>query len=45
MASDYLGVKCYTIMRWIEQRGMPAFSRWENLAFQNCGYQRMELKG
>jgi excisionase family DNA binding protein len=24
-ACDYLGVKHHTIMRWIEQRGMPAF--------------------
>ncbi len=32
---DYLGVKRHTIMRWIDQRGMPASKVGETLAFQN----------
>lgn len=35
-ARDYLGMKCHTVMRWIDQSGMPASKVGNLLRFKTA---------
>ena len=42
---DYLGVKRHTIMRWIEQRGMPAYKVGKLWRFKTADIDEWVKKG
>ena len=42
---DYLGVKRHTIMRWIEQRGMPASKVGKLWRFKTADIDKWVRKG
>ena len=42
---DYLGVKRHTVMRWIEQRGMPASKVGELWRFKTADIDQWVKKG
>ena len=44
-ACDYLGVKRHTIMRWIEQRGMPASKVGKLWRFKTADIDEWVKKG
>jgi excisionase family DNA binding protein len=43
--SNYLGVKRHTIMRWIEQRGMPASKVGKLWRFKTADIDKRVRKG